>query len=129
MSKLEFSVECAWSAYGCLIKPDCNEDDQVITLEDACHELEVRRLSAEFADDGMAFQEILDYEAEDGVVIYESFERHYAGFIDLDDEEIYEEQSDAGHEEPIAGDDDIMFEDILHGIEMANNVSTTEERG
>lgn len=117
LTKLIFSVECAWSANGCLIGRDASTAD-CLSLEGVCHELEVRRLAANFEEHGMMFGERITYNKESGID-YESFDLPEQAYIDFgDDEEYFEdhEENDNAEEEIGSVESSVTLDDLIQGV-------------
>ena len=88
LSILTLDVDCAWSAGGCLVTINSDEND-CISLENASKECGVKRLAARFEEPGIGFAEFIRYDTQDGLS-YESMDLpSFDDYIDLtDDEEI-----------------------------------------
>lgn len=110
LTKLTFSIECAWSARDCLV--DSNKDEGWLNLETVCSELEVRRLAASFEEHGMMLGERIIYDQENGID-YASFELPpEQAHIDFDDEEEYiEECKRTKNTDPT-----VTFDDLIQGV-------------
>ncbi len=117
LTKLTFSVECAWSAGGCLIDRDADTED-CLSLEGVCRELEVRRLAANFEERGMMFGERITYDQESGID-HESFELPEQAYIDFDDDEEYIEEhkeNDNTEEETESTESSVTLDDLIQGV-------------
>ena len=120
LTKLTFSVDCAWSAGGCLINRDEDNED-CLSLEAVCCELKVRRLAANFEEHGMMFGETITYDAESGID-HESFDLPEQAYIDFDDDEEYieedEETVEAAEEdcEENATESTVTLDDLIQGV-------------
>lgn len=116
LTKLSFSVECAWSAGGCLI-----DREGCLSLETVCLELKVRRLAANFEERGMMFGEKITYDAESGIA-YESFDLPEEAYIDLDDNEEYIEENEEAVEvveegcEENTTESTVTLDDLIQGV-------------
>ena len=111
LSKLVLTVTCAWSALGCLIDPP-EDRENIVSLNDVCKELEVRRLSAEFYEEGMCICEIIEYTDDEGMSS-QCFEAPHCNGVALGDSEIYEDEEQEACDDATIGE--IPFDVILNG--------------
>ena len=111
-----FSVECAWSAGGCLIDRAA-ENENCLSLEGVCRELEVRRLAGVFEEHGMMFGERITYDQESGID-HESYDLPETAYIELDDDEEYieETEGEAEDEAENTAESTVTLDDLIKGV-------------
>ena len=116
LTKLSFSVECAWSAGGCLIDRAA-ENENCLSLEGVCRELEVRRLAGVFEEHGMMFGERITYDQESGID-HESYDLPETAYIELDDDEEYieETEGEAEDEAENTAESTVTLDDLIKGV-------------
>lgn len=120
LTKLTFDVQCAWSAGGCLIDRAA-ENENCLSLEAVCRELEVRRLASTFEEHGMMFGERITYNQEDGIY-HESYDLPESAYIDFDDDEEYIEEDEEAVEaakedcEENATESTVTLDDLIQGV-------------
>lgn len=118
LTKLSFSVECAWSAGGCLIDRAA-ENENCLSLESVCRELEVRRLAGVFEEHGMMFGERITYNQESGID-YESYDLPESAYLDFDDDEEYieepEENENHIEDETESAESSVTLDDLIQGV-------------